>query len=55
MNCTELQITFPDGKIKSIQKGTPLFSVVCDFSVPKENIIGLYINNKAHSLNEVFE
>ena len=55
MKCTELQITFPDGKIKSIQKGTPLFSVVCDFSVPKENIIGLYINNKAHSLNEVFE
>ena len=55
MKCTELQITFPDGKIKSIQKGTPLFSVIDDFSVPKENIIGLYINNKAHSLNEVFE
>lgn len=55
MQNNTILIKFPDGKTEKVQKGCKIFSIINKFSITQEKIIGIYINNKAHSLNSTFE
>ncbi len=41
-------------KEKIIPNATPISSILNEFDIPREKIIGVYLNNKAHSLNDKF-
>lgn len=55
MNVSDISVTFPDTKSKSFPYGTRLSELISEFQTDKDQIIGISINNKSHSLNDTLK